>query len=782
MRGTSKAPPSGSKSKLRKRLRTRFGVPAALIAVLVLALPAGASALGLGETEEFFEPTQPTKPLTLTEGPDGNMWYTDSSVTKIGKVTPEGNVSEFSPGLTGVALSITSGPESKLWFTEKAAKKIGSIETSGAGLAECTVEGEPESIAAAGGNLWFTFIPTVAPTTRRIGKLVPGGGCGITEFIPGTTPGYASTSVAATIIAGGDGNLYYGTIGSTKSIGKITLPGETFTEFTVNGSGSGQPYSLTYGGDGRIWFAATNTTKPTEERIGAITTDGVTTNYYNTGLGGLGAGGANLTGFATGADGNVWVREPNERNERQRITLKTSGPEDLGGTYKLKFKGEETAPLAFNAEPITVEEALGALPSIGGVANVKGITGFTGGALVERTVEFEGKFARTDVPMLECISSLTGTGATCSIEPGNSGAVAQKLYRFKPNGTYKIFPFAPRHKGVTPTTIGKNGTLAPGPGSSLWFSTAGDSKFGPEPGVTPAIGKFGTETAELTAKIEAGEGTVQSSPAGIEACGTATGTECSAEFTKDSPVTLTASPAAGYQFSAWKYCDSTLVIPGVTGVKGRQCTVKMSAAKKVWAKFIPAVNLAVTKTSPIAGGTVSTSPAGVNCGVTCVSSTAFYKESILLTLKQKPAKHFHFVEFKEGTGSAEFCNGKAADCVIPSFTADSTLKAEFAEDAKATLSYSVDAEGGGQGSVTTKPAGIACGYTCTAAAAEFYEEENGGPAPAIEVKVKLNKGTTSVKWTTGAGTGNCQNGKTVSLAEFTCTVPANTETLVAKYE
>ena len=712
-----------------KRLRTRIGVPVALMAVVafVLALPAGASALGLGSTEEFFAPTQPTKPSMLTEGPDGNVWYTDSSVTKIGKVTPSGEVSEFSPGLTGVALSITSGPESKLWFTEKAAKKIGSIETSGAGLTECTVAGEPESITAAGGNLWFTFIPTAAPTTRRIGKLVPGGGCAITEFIPGTTPGYPSTSVAAMIIAGGDGNLYYGTIGSTKAIGKITLPGETFTEFTVNGGTSGQPYSLTYGGDGRIWFAATNTTKPTEERIGAITTDGATTTYYNTGLGGLGAGGATLTGFATGADGNVWTRETSERNERQKITLKTSGPEDLGGTYQLEFEGQKTEALAFNAPAATVEEKLGALSTIGGVANVKAIETETGGSQVIRTIEFEGKFARTDVATMVCISALTGTGTSCSNEPGNGGAVAQKLYRFKPNGEFKIFPFAPRHKGVTPVTIGKNGTLVPGPGSSLWFTTAGDTNFVS----TTAIGKFGLDAATLTLSKEGtGDGTVVSSPSGIECGGT-----CEAEYAKGKEVILTASPDSESQFVSWKGCDKE-------GAVGRQCKVTLTANKTVSAKFTTAYDVSVTREGS-GLGKVSSSPGGVLCLSNCSSTSASFKELTNVTLTAAPSKHFTFTEW---TGD---CTGSGT-CSLPSLSADKSVGAKFTEIAKFDLT--VTKKGGGNGTVKAKQAGINCGAYCSSMAAAYYSGE------VIELLVPTpGKGSTFAGWSGAgcSGTGTC---------------------------
>ena len=78
-------------------------------------------------------------------------------------------------------------------------------------------------------------------------------------------------------------------------------------------------------------------------------------------------------------------------------------------------------------------------------------------------------------------------------------------------------------------------------------------------------------------------------------------------------------------------------------------------------------------------------------------------------------------------------------------------------------------EGGGQGFIKTKPTNINCGYTCTAAKAEFFAAETP------EVSVVLNKGTTSVTWTTGAGTctGNA----------LTCSVPmSSSHSLVAKFD
>ena len=269
----------------------------------------------------------------------------------------------------------------------------------------------------------------------------------------------------------------------------------------------------------------------------------------------------------------------------------------------------------------------------------------------------------------------------------------------------------------------------------------------------------------LTLTIEEGSGTVVSDPAGIECHGSPPGEgACTTEeIATGESVTLTASPAPGYLFKSWKKCD-----PGQ--VNGRQCTVTMSAAKTVGAKFVKVWSLEASKSG--GPGILSTSPGGVNCGYTCQSSTALYKEASL-TVKNKPAKHFHFLEYANGTGSASICNGHdAAEGCQFTIAADSSIEEVYAEDAKNTLSLAK--EGGGQGSVKTKPTNVNCGYTCTAAEAEFYAAET-----AVPVTVKLNKGTSSVTWVKGAGT--CTG--TVETTESTCTVDmSSSHELVAKFE
>jgi hypothetical protein len=89
---------------------------------------------------------------------------------------------------------------------------------------------------------------------------------------------------------------------------------------------------------------------------------------------------------------------------------------------------------------------------------------------------------------------------------------------------------------------------------------------------------------------------------------------------------------------------------------------------------------------------------------------------------------------------------------------DHEVRALFEEDPKFALTLSKT--GGGQALIKTKPAGVVCGFTCTDAVAGFYANE------VVTVAWKLNKGTTNLTWSKGAGT--CTG--TTEAAEGACTL------------
>src|SRR5260370_26054653 len=82
----------------------------------------------VGAISEVAIPTAASGPHGITSGPDGNIWFTESSANKIGRITPSGTITEFPiPTAGSFPNGITSGPNGNLWFTEFVGNKIGEI-------------------------------------------------------------------------------------------------------------------------------------------------------------------------------------------------------------------------------------------------------------------------------------------------------------------------------------------------------------------------------------------------------------------------------------------------------------------------------------------------------------------------------------------------------------------------------------------------------------------------------------------------------------------------------
>lgn len=93
-----------------------------------------------GIVTEFPVPTAGSGPTWLVTGPDGALWYTASSPApsgngdltftgdKIGRITTSGAVTEFTLPTAGSGpVVIVAGPDGALWFTEATASKIGKL-------------------------------------------------------------------------------------------------------------------------------------------------------------------------------------------------------------------------------------------------------------------------------------------------------------------------------------------------------------------------------------------------------------------------------------------------------------------------------------------------------------------------------------------------------------------------------------------------------------------------------------------------------------------------------
>jgi virginiamycin B lyase len=62
----------------------------------------------------------------MTVGPDGNLWFVEVLGDKIGRITPEGLITEFQvPTPASEPHDINAGPDRNLWFVETAGNNVG---------------------------------------------------------------------------------------------------------------------------------------------------------------------------------------------------------------------------------------------------------------------------------------------------------------------------------------------------------------------------------------------------------------------------------------------------------------------------------------------------------------------------------------------------------------------------------------------------------------------------------------------------------------------------------
>ncbi|HJT55098.1 MAG TPA: hypothetical protein VJ761_01280 [Ktedonobacteraceae bacterium] len=216
MAGSSSA---GASHPLKRSLRRPIVLVG--IAVLVVVLAGGIVWLALphaGSISEFPIPTAHSVPrgFAIAAGPDGNLWFTEQNGHKIGRITPNGKLSEFAlPTTCQFACqptSITAGPDGSLWFTTDNGYlgQIGRITPSGSITMFPPPNGDAFGIAAGpDGSLWFT-----EPLGNKIGRITPSGS--IREF-PIPTPNSAPYGITA----GPDGNLWFAE-GQGNNIGRIS--------------------------------------------------------------------------------------------------------------------------------------------------------------------------------------------------------------------------------------------------------------------------------------------------------------------------------------------------------------------------------------------------------------------------------------------------------------------------------------------------------------------------------------------------------------------------------
>jgi hypothetical protein len=294
----------------------------------------------------------------------------------------------------------------------------------------------------------------------------------------------------------------------------------------------------------------------------------------------------------------------------------------------------------------------------------------------------------------------------------------------------------------------------------------------------------GTGSGEISSVGGYAESGVLEGEVPIECTGPPTSGTCETpleEFEGKEGLALHAVADPGSEFVGWSVEEGMPVLGGCVGDESRptECVVVVEEGgtdTRVKALFAasggtPQFTLSINK-SGTGSGTVTSSPAGINCGATC---SAEFDEGTVVTLSQSAAAGS---EFKEWTGA---CSGSGS-CEV-TMSAAKSVGVKFDTEPPPTFSLTVTKSGSGSGSVTCNAGSCAVSYpqgtvvTLAAQAASgstFAGWSGGGCSGTGDCVVTINANTTvdaGFAATGSGGGGGTGGGGTPPPAEEKCIVP-----------
>jgi streptogramin lyase len=265
-----------------------------LVVAVALLVVSVAQAAPIGTLKQFRIPTANGNPKEITQGSDGNFWFSESHVNPpqtdnhhVGRITPGGAVTEFLVCQFCFPNDIVQGPGGILYFT-KSDPGLGRITTSGTVLPDVVPPNSlanGNGVAAFGNDVYFA-----AFNTNSIWRYNAVTGA-FTEF-----PISTASAIPYDLAVGADGTVWFTEFGGN-AIGRLNPATGAIMETPLGGGPNG-PRGIAIATDGKVWF-----TKRFDNSVGFLdpTTNAVTEFALSPGGG--------PEGIAAAPDGSVWFAQ-----------------------------------------------------------------------------------------------------------------------------------------------------------------------------------------------------------------------------------------------------------------------------------------------------------------------------------------------------------------------------------------------------------------------------------------------------------------------------------------
>lgn len=276
--------------------RAGRALAAALAVGVTLSLGSAALAAPVGMLKQFKVPTANSQPRAITNGSDGNVWFTEgteftNSPAKVGRVTPGGSITEFDIDCNFCILTdIVQGPDDILYMTSNNPILVRFDVATQTQLPSIDIPdtGSASEIAVHGDDVWLT-----ADFNSLVRYKITTGQ--FTEFP------LSFDKSPADVVVDSAGDVWF-TAPLDNTVNRLDPATGTVESFPVPDGLS--PRSLAIATDGQIWF----TSRFTPQGVGRLNpTTGVVTTF-------LTPSNPGPEGIAASPDGTVWFTQTTKGN------------------------------------------------------------------------------------------------------------------------------------------------------------------------------------------------------------------------------------------------------------------------------------------------------------------------------------------------------------------------------------------------------------------------------------------------------------------------------------